>query len=133
LHCSLRLRSGSASTLQARWWKRWNAPAFDVQVEDMSETLASDNGDLMQRYCDLADAVRMIRRAAERAVRAGVLPPFEHQTSFTLLQECEAVARALYAAAGRQKPYAGSTTLAGLSRDDLSVPSGLRRGQRGAA
>jgi hypothetical protein len=99
----------------------------------MSETLASDDADLMQRYCDLADAVRMIRRAAERAVRAGVLPPFEHQSSFTPLQECEAIARALYAAAGRQKPYPGSSTLAGLSRDDLSVPAGLRRGQRGAA
>jgi hypothetical protein len=78
-----------------------------------------DDDDLLQRYRNLADAVHMIRRAAERAIRAGVLPAIElHRTGTTPLQECEAVARVLYAAAGRRSREAGQNGLAGLSPDD---------------
>jgi hypothetical protein len=89
----------------------------------MSETAAAtddDDEDLHQRYRDLVDAVHMIRRAAERAIRAGVLPAIElHRTGTTPLQECEAVARVLYAAAGRRSRDAGPNGLAGLSADDF--------------
>jgi hypothetical protein len=88
----------------------------------MSETAAAtdDDDDLPQRYRDLVDAVHMIRRAAERAIRAGVLPAIElHRTGTTPLQECEAVARVLYAAAARRSRDAGPNGLAGLSPDEF--------------
>jgi hypothetical protein len=54
--------------------------------------------DLVNRYGELADGVRMIRRAVDRAIRAGVLSPLDRNPS-TPLQECEAMARTIYAAA----------------------------------
>jgi hypothetical protein len=61
-----------------------------------NETVEHD--DLPTSYDELADGVRMIRRAVDRAVRAGVLPPIEG-SSDQPLQQCEAMARAIYAAA----------------------------------
>src|SRR4051812_26705183 len=87
----------------------------------MSESAAAtdDDEDLHQRYHALVDAVHMVRRAAERAIRAGVLPAIDlHRTGTTPLQECEAVARVLYTAAGRRSRDAGANGLAGLSPDD---------------
>ena len=89
----------------------------------MSENAAAtdDDDDLPERYRELVNAVHMVRRAAERAIRAGVLPAIElHRTGTTPLQECEAVARVLYAAAGRQSHATGASALAGLSPDEIS-------------
>jgi hypothetical protein len=67
----------------------------------MNENPADEYAKLLQKYHDLAAGVRMIRRAAERAFRAGALPPVE-RIGVTPLEECEAIARAIYAAAARQ-------------------------------
>jgi len=84
----------------------------------MSEDLAADHAELLKKYRDLVDGVGMIRRAVERAFRAGVLPSME-LAGMTPLQECEAIARAIYAAAVKQRDHAGRA-LAGLSADDVS-------------
>jgi len=42
----------------------------------------------------------MIRRALDKAFRAGLLP--YERTGITPLEECEAIARAIYAAAAKQ-------------------------------
>ena len=89
---------------------------------------ATDDDNFPQRYRDLVDAVHMIRRAAERAIRAGVLPAIEfNRNGTTPLQECEAIARVLYAAAGRRSRDAGPNGLAGLSPDEID-PDGLSNG-----
>ena len=76
----------------------------------------ADEDDFRQRYHALVEAVHMIRRAAERSIRAGVLPAIElHHTLSAPLQECEAVARVLYTAAGRKSGHSGTIELAGLS------------------
>jgi hypothetical protein len=88
----------------------------------MSDNLASDYAELVKSYHELVEAVHMVRRAAERAARVRVLPAIEAgQPGTTPLQECEAVARALYAAAGRQRERGGASALAGLSRDRSST------------
>ena len=67
----------------------------------MNDDPADQFARLLQKYHDLAAGVRMIRRAAERAFRAGALPPVE-RIGATPLEECEAIARAIYAAAAKQ-------------------------------
>jgi hypothetical protein len=62
----------------------------------MNDDPADQFARLLQKY-----HVRMIRRAAERAFRAGALPPVE-RIGATPLEECEAIARAIYAAAAKQ-------------------------------
>jgi hypothetical protein len=52
---------------------------------------------LLQNYRDLGHGVRLIREAVERTFGAGLLPSNEH-TGITPLEECEAIARAIYAA-----------------------------------
>jgi len=100
-----------------------SAPAVDGHTcKSMSETPASEYAELLKSYHDLVDAVRMVRRAAERAARVRALPPLEAlPPGSTPLQECEAVARALYAAAGRHRQQAGANVLAGLGRDKSSA------------
>jgi len=72
---------------------------------------------LLKDYRDLTEGVRMVRRAAEKACRAGVLPAMDH-ASRTPLQECEAVARAIYRSVMAPDRQNGHRTLAGLSPDD---------------
>jgi hypothetical protein len=92
-----------------------------AHVYSMSENPAAEYADLLRRYHELVEAVHMVRRAAERAARVNALPAIEaDQAGSTPLQECEAVARALYAAAGRQRQQ-GASVLAGISRDKFSV------------
>ena len=53
-------------------------------------------------------------------MRAGALPTIElHHPGLTPMQECEAVARVLYAAAAKQNRNASANALAGLSPDDF--------------
>ncbi len=78
----------------------------------MSQNPTDEYAKLLQKYHDLAAGVRVIRRAAERAFRTGALPPVE-RIGVTPVEECEAIARAIYAAAGRRQssikiPAAGS-------------------------
>ena len=60
-----------------------------------SQDFAAEHAKLLKDYRDLVEGVRMIRRAADRASRAGVLPAGD-QSSKTPLQECESIARAIY-------------------------------------
>jgi len=71
----------------------------------MSETnSAVEYGDLLKRYHELAEAVHMVRRAAERAARAEVLPALarDFRAGMSAIEECEAIARALYGAGARE-------------------------------
>jgi len=54
------------------------------------------------KYQDLVSGVHMIRRAIERASRAGILPPIE-RIGVTPVEECEFISRVLYSAVARQK------------------------------
>jgi hypothetical protein len=67
----------------------------------MSQNPTDEYAKLLQMYQDLAAGVRVIRRAAERAFRTGALPPFE-RIGVTPVEECEAIARAIYSAAAKQ-------------------------------
>ena len=87
----------------------------------MSEGPAAEYVELSRRYRDLAEGVRMIRRAVGKAFHAGVLPSIE-SIGITPLQECEAIARAIYAAAVKRNDHASAAKLAGLHPDDFSVP-----------
>ena len=86
----------------------------------MSENLAADYAQLVQKYCELVDGVRMIRRAVEKAFHAGVLSSTE-PIGITPPQECEAIARAIYGAAVKHKDHVGAGHLAGLNPDDFSA------------
>ena len=85
----------------------------------MGEDIATNYAELERKYRELNDALHMIRRAVDRAVRAGILPTVDHRSRrrVTPLQECEAIARAIYAAAGNQKGTADADHLAGLDRE----------------
>ena len=67
----------------------------------MSDSPGSDYAELLKKYHDLAAGVRMIRRAVDKASRAGVLPPID-RIGISPLEECEGIARAIYAAAAKQ-------------------------------
>ena len=67
----------------------------------MSQNPTDEYAKLLQKCQDLAAGVRVIRRAAERAFRNGALPPVE-RIGVTPVEECEAIARAIYAAAAKQ-------------------------------
>jgi hypothetical protein len=57
---------------------------------------------LLENYRELAQGVAMIREAVEQEFGLGVLPSGEH-TGATPAQDCEAIARAIHAAAERRK------------------------------
>jgi hypothetical protein len=61
----------------------------------MSDPFAAEYAKLLNDYRELVEGIRMIRRATDRACRGGVLPAID-QASKTPLQECEAIARAIY-------------------------------------
>jgi len=56
----------------------------------------------MRQYRELTQGVRMIREVVEQTFGAGVLPAGEYAGA-TPLQECEALARAIYAAGEQSK------------------------------
>jgi hypothetical protein len=68
----------------------------------MNQQLAAAYDKLLKDYSDLTNGVRMIRRAIDRACRAGALPAIE-RVGITPLEECEAIARVIYAVAARQE------------------------------
>jgi hypothetical protein len=86
----------------------------------MSDNLAADYEELVKSYRELGEGVRMIRRAVERASRAGVLPAID-EPGRTPLQDCEAIARAIYQCAAGRNRDVGAATLAGLVPDDPST------------
>jgi hypothetical protein len=68
----------------------------------MGRVMADDAyGDLLQKYHDLASGVRLIRRAVDKACRSGVLQPMT-QLGTSPIEECEAIARVIYASATKQ-------------------------------
>ena len=90
-----------------------------VRYGSMSRDVPGNYAELEKKYRELADALHMIRRAVDRAVRAGILPSVDHRPRrrVTPLQECEAIARAIYSAAGKPKGASAIEPLAGLDRD----------------
>lgn len=74
--------------------------------------------ELLQRYQDLVSGLRMVRRAVDKACRVGVLGPIE-QLGVTPLEECEAIARAIYASTAKQNEVGGQSILA------RRLPAGL--------
>jgi hypothetical protein len=86
----------------------------------MHEHLPADYAKLVEDYCELADRVRMIRRALEKAFHAGVLSSIE-PVGITPQQECEAIARAIYGAAVNRK---GDVRVRNIARlyPDFSAP-----------
>src|SRR5262249_588247 len=85
-----------------------------LAAEHPSDNLAIEYTELLKNYSELAEGVRMIRRAAERASRSGLLPPIDRRRK-TPLQECESIARAIYRSVGRQDRGGGAARLAGLN------------------
>jgi hypothetical protein len=67
----------------------------------MSKTRTGVSAELL-KYQDLVSGVHMIRRAVEKASRAGILPSIE-RIGITPVEECEFISRALYSAVARQK------------------------------
>jgi len=68
--------------------KRVVGKAFEDEIVSEYQKLQKD-------YRELAEAVRMIRRATDRAHRGGVLPAIKEDCE-NPKQECEAIARAIY-------------------------------------
>jgi hypothetical protein len=67
----------------------------------MTKTRNGVSAELL-KYQDLVSGVHMIRRAVEKASRAGILPSIE-RIGITPVEECEFISRALYSAVARQK------------------------------
>lgn len=84
----------------------------------MTDKLADEYSELLKNYRELADGIRLIRRAVQRACRAGVLPAID-ETSGSPQQQCEAIARAIYQSTMTSKPR-DDVSLAGLKSDDTS-------------
>ena len=82
----------------------------------MNDNLAADYVKLVKEYCELADRVRMIRRAVQKASQAGVLSSVE-PIGITPLLECEAIARAIHEAARNRKGDVRARDVAGACPD----------------
>jgi hypothetical protein len=85
----------------------------------MNDSLTDEYSELLKNYRELADGVRLIRRAVQRACRVGVLPAID-EVGRSPQQECEAIARAIYQATLTSKPRR-EVPLAGLGSDDSSI------------
>ena len=68
--------------------------------------------ELLKQYEELADGIRMIRRAVEKARRSGARPSMG-RIGNTPREDCAEIARVIYAAAARQAGQAG-----GIARQD---------------
>jgi hypothetical protein len=66
----------------------------------MRESLSNDNAELLKKYCDLAEGVRMIRHAVDKAFCAGLVP--YERIGITPLEECHAIARAIHGAIAKK-------------------------------
>jgi hypothetical protein len=67
----------------------------------MSKT-GHEVSDELLKYQDLVSGVHMVRRAVEKASRAGILPSIE-RIGITPVEDCELISRLLYSAVARQK------------------------------
>jgi hypothetical protein len=93
-------------------------PAKRAAGQDPGEAFVSEYEQLRKDFRDLTEGIRMIRRATDRACRGGVLPAVE-DGALTPLQECAAIARAIYRAARtseQQRPPGRRTGMAGQDR-----------------
>jgi hypothetical protein len=72
----------------------------------MSKT-APHYDELLKQYEELSTGIRMIRRAVEKARRTGVLPSIG-RIGTTPLEDCEEIARVIYAAAAKPPGQAGA-------------------------
>jgi hypothetical protein len=82
----------------------------------MSENLGDEYAELLKKYHDLAAGVRMIRRAVDKAFRAGIVP--YERIGITPLEECEAIARAIYGATVKQMERVRAGVLAEPNPDE---------------
>ena len=83
----------------------------------LSEAFVSEYEKLQKDYRELTEGVRMIRRATDRAHRGGVLPAIE-ESGKTPLQECEAIARAIYRAVRTHQHQHSPRRLTGVAAED---------------
>jgi hypothetical protein len=84
----------------------------------LGDAFVSEYEQLQKDFRDLTEGIRMIRRATDRACRGGVLPAVE-EGALTPLQECAAIARAIYRATRsleHQRPPGRRTGMAGQDR-----------------
>jgi hypothetical protein len=84
----------------------------------LGEASISEYEKLQKDFRELTEGVRMIRRATDRACRGGVLPAIE-EGALTPLQECAAIARAIYRATrtpDHQRPLGRKAGMAGQDR-----------------
>ncbi|MBX9775047.1 MAG: hypothetical protein K2Y71_11620 [Xanthobacteraceae bacterium] len=105
-------RATSADTSERK------ADAKRVVARALGDEFVSEYEKLQKDLRDLAEGIRMIRRATERACRGGVLPAVE-EGALTPLQECAAIARAIYRAArtpDHQRPVGRKPNLAAQDR-----------------
>ncbi len=72
--------------------------------------------ELLKQYEELTAGIRMIRRAVEKARRSGALPSIG-RIGNTPREDCEEIARVIYAAAARQAGRAG----AGIARTGVQM------------
>jgi hypothetical protein len=84
----------------------------------LSEAFVSEYEKLQKDYLELAQGVRMIRRATDRAHRGGVLPAIEANGK-TPVQECEAIARAIYRAVRTSQHQHSRRRLTGVATKGL--------------
>jgi hypothetical protein len=90
----------------------------------MNDNLAGEHSDLLTNYQELAEGLRLIRRAVERACRAGVLPPIDLPRN-TPREECEAIARAIYQSALSARHHDQTTNLGARHHDQTTSLAGL--------
>jgi hypothetical protein len=79
-----------AFSIKSRWIMNRNPPY--------------DYAKLLNEYHDLVGSVRMIRRAVDTAFREGILP--HEPIGLTPVEECEAIARAIYGATAKRQQVA---------------------------
>ena len=137
------LREGTGGTLISRSHKQsfgkkpaskpnTNEPydhAGRVVRRAIGEIFAEEYANLLKDYRDLTEGVHMIRRATDRASRAGVLPAL-NQTTKTPLQECEAIARMIYRLvptsdqrAIKKMRHVSAALLGNLNKDPRTITS----------
>ena len=83
----------------------------------LEEAFVSEYEQLQKDVRELTEGIRMIRRATDRACRGGVLPAVE-EGALTPLQECAAIARAIYRAARSPEPQRPSGRKPGMAGQD---------------
>lgn len=115
------------------------ARARRVVLRAIGESFTEEHANLLKNYHDLTEGVHMIRRATDRAFRAGVLPALDQATK-TPLQECEAIARVIYRLvptsnqqAIKKMRHGGATLVGNLNKDRGRTTTSKRPKRRLAA